>query len=160
MLSIIVCHDRNRVIGFENKMPWHLPNDLKRVKALTTNNTIVMGRKTYESLGKALPNRRNVVLTRDKDFKPADADVIYSIDEIYQLEGHVFVFGGQNLYEQMIDKVDDMYVTVIEEKYPGDAFFPEYTFKDFKVKSIEEGILDEKNVIPHHFMHLVRYSND
>ncbi|UOB19620.1 dihydrofolate reductase [Macrococcus armenti] len=160
MLSIIVCHDKNRVIGFENKMPWHLPNDLKRVKALTTGNTIVMGRKTYESLGKALPNRKNVVLTRDKSFQPEDAEVIHNIDDIYDLKGHVFVFGGQNFYEQMIDKVDDMYVTVIEESYPGDAFFPEYTFKDFKVLSIEEGVLDEKNTIPHHFMHLERYKND
>ena len=160
MLSIIVCHDKNRVIGFENKMPWHLPNDLKRVKALTTGNTIVMGRKTYESLGRALPNRKNVVLTRDKSFQPEDAEVIHNINDIYDLEGHVFVFGGQNFYEQMIDKVDDMYVTVIEESYPGDAFFPEYTFKDFKVLSIEEGVLDEKNTIPHHFMHLERYKND
>lgn len=159
MLSIIVCHDKNRVIGFENKMPWHLPNDLKRVKALTTGNTIVMGRKTYESLGKALPNRKNVVLTRDKSFQPEDAEVIHNIDDIYDIKGHVFVFGGQNFYEQMIDKVDDMYVTVIEESYPGDAFFPEYTFKDFKVLSIEEGVLDEKNTIPHHFMHLERYKN-
>lgn len=159
MLSIIVCHDKNRVIGFENKMPWHLPNDLKRVKALTTGNTIVMGRKTYESLGKALPNRKNVVLTRDKSFQPEDAEVIHNIDDIYDIKGHVFVFGGQNFYEQMIDKVDDMYVTVIEESYHGDAFFPEYTFKDFKVLSIEEGVLDEKNTIPHHFMHLERYKN-
>lgn len=156
MLSIIACHDQNRVIGYENKMPWHLPNDLKRVKTLTTGNTIVMGRKTYESLGKALPNRRNVVITRDVSFKPNDADVIHSLEEINALEGHVYIFGGQNLYEQTIDMVEDMYVTVIENKYPGDAFFPEYTFEDFTVKSIEEGILDEKNLVPHHFMHLVR----
>lgn len=160
MLSIIVCHDQNRVIGHENKMPWHLPNDLKRVKQLTTGNTIVMGRKTYESLGKALPNRRNVVLTRDRSFNPTDADVIHSLDEIKSLDGHVFIFGGQNLYEQTIDMVEDMYVTVIENKYPGDAFFPPYNFEQFKVVSIEEGLLDEKNVIPHHFMHLVRKEND
>ncbi|MCE4957024.1 dihydrofolate reductase [Macrococcoides caseolyticum] len=160
MLSLIVCHDQNRVIGFENKMPWHLPNDLKRVKALTTGNTIVMGRKTYESLGKALPNRRNVVVTRDKNFKPSDADVIHQIEDIKQLDGHVFIFGGQNLYEQTIDWVEDMYVTVIEEKFPGDAFFPEYTFNEFEVQSIEEGQLDEKNVLPHHFMHLVRKKHD
>lgn len=156
MLSIIVCHDQNRVIGFENKMPWHLPADLKRVKALTTGNTIVMGRKTYESLGKALPNRRNVVLTRDEQFKPEDAEVIHSLDAIKTLDGHVFIFGGQNLYEQTIDMVDDMYVTVIEEKFPGDAIFPEYTFNDFTVDTIEAGIQDEKNLLPHHYMHLVR----
>lgn len=124
MKSIIVCHDQNRVIGIDNKMPWHLPNDLKRVKALTTGNTIVMGRKTFESLGKPLPNRRNVVLTTNPSFEHEGVDVIHSLDEIDQLEGHIFIFGGQGLYEQMMDRVDDMYVTVIEDKFQGDAFFP------------------------------------
>lgn len=156
MLSIIVCHDQNRVIGLENKMPWHLPNDLKRVKALTTGNTIVMGRNTFLSLGKPLPNRRNVVLTKDHHFSAEGIDVIHSLDDIFQLEGHIFIFGGQNLYEQMMDKVDDMYITVIESKHPGDAFFPEYTFNDWEVDEIEEGKLDDKNIIPHKFIHLVR----
>lgn len=156
MLSIITCHDKNLVIGYENKMPWHLPNDLKRVKALTTGNTIVMGRKTYESLGKALPNRRNVVLTRDKNYQLPDADVIHSLDEIKELDGHVFIFGGQNLYEQTMDMVDDMYVTIIDQVHQGDAFFPHYTFEQFEVLSIEEGLLDEKNTIPHQFLHLAR----
>ncbi|MGO1759464.1 MAG: dihydrofolate reductase, partial [Mammaliicoccus vitulinus] len=78
MKSIIVCHDQNRVIGLDNKMPWHLPSDLKRVKALTTGNTIVMGRKTIESLGRPLPNRRNVVLTSNRSFEHEGVDVIHS----------------------------------------------------------------------------------
>lgn len=156
MLSIIVCHDQNLVIGHDNKMPWHLPNDLKRVKALTTGNTIVMGRNTFLSLGKPLPNRKNVVLTTDSQFKAEGVEVIHHIDDIKRLEGHVFIFGGQKLYEQMMDEVDDMYVTVIEAKHPGDAFFPEYTFKDWQVADIEEGKVDDKNSLPHKFMHLVR----
>lgn len=156
MKSIIVCHDQNRVIGLDNKMPWHLPNDLKRLKALTTGNTIVMGRKTFDSLGKPLPNRRNVVLTSNKSFKHEGVDVIHSLEEIDQLEGHVFIFGGQGLYEQMMNKVDDMYVTVIEDKFQGDAFFPPYTFNDWTVLSSEVGKLDDKNTIPHTFMHLER----
>ncbi|WP_204255445.1 dihydrofolate reductase [Mammaliicoccus sciuri] len=156
MKSIIVCHDQNRVIGLDNKMPWHLPNDLKRVKALTTGNTIVMGRKTFDSLGKPLPNRRNVVLTTNPSFEHEGVDVIHSLDEIDQLDGHIFIFGGQGLYEQMMDRVDDMYVTVIEDKFQGDAFFPPYDFKDWTVLSSESGELDEKNTLPHNYMHLER----
>lgn len=156
MKSIIVCHDQNRVIGLDNKMPWHLPNDLKRVKKLTSGNTIVMGRKTFESIGKPLPNRRNVVLTSNESFHHEGVDVIHSIDEIDQLEGHIFIFGGQGLYEQMMSRVDDMYVTVIEDKFQGDAFFPPYTFNEWNVLSSEAGELDEKNTLPHTFMHMER----
>ena len=115
-----------------------------------------MGRKTFESIGKPLPNRKNVVLTRDNNFKPDGVEVIHTIDDIYNLEGHVFIFGGQTLFEVMIDKVDDMYITVVDGKHQGDTFFPPYTFEDWTVASSEEGQLDEKNTIPHTFLHLVR----
>lgn len=155
-LSILVAHDQQRVIGVNNQLPWHLPSDLKHVKSLTTGNTLVMGRATFESIGKPLPNRRNVVLTRNKSFKPEGVDAIHSFEEIYDLPGHVFIFGGQSLFEEMIDKVDDMYITVIEDKYNGDTFFPPYTFKDWEVASSNKGVLDEKNTIPHTFLHLIR----
>ena len=155
-LSILVAHDQQRVIGVNNQLPWHLPSDLKHVKSLTTGNTLVMGRATFESIGKPLPNRRNVVLTRNKSFKPEGVDVIHSFEEIYDLPGHVFIFGGQSLFEEMIDKIDDMYITVIEDKYNGDTFFPPYTFKDWEVASSNKGVLDEKNTIPHTFLHLIR----
>ncbi|WP_454909953.1 dihydrofolate reductase [Staphylococcus saprophyticus] len=155
-LSILVAHDQQRVIGVNNQLPWHLPSDLKHVKSLTTGNTLVMGRATFESIGRPLPNRRNVVLTRNKSFKPEGVDVIHSFEEIYDLPGHVFIFGGQSLFEEMIDKVDDMYITVIEDKYNGDTFFPPYTFKDWEVASSNKGVLDEKNTIPHTFLHLIR----
>lgn len=155
-LSILVAHDQQRVIGVNNQLPWHLPSDLKHVKSLTTGNTLVMGRATFESIGKPLPNRRNVVLTRNKSFKPEGVDVIHSFEEIYNLPGHVFIFGGQSLFEEMMDKVDDMYITVIEDKYNGDTFFPPYTFKDWEVASSNKGVLDEKNTIPHTFLHLIR----
>ncbi|MCU5745517.1 dihydrofolate reductase [Staphylococcus sp. SQ8-PEA] len=155
-LSILVAHDQQRVIGSNNQLPWHLPNDLKHVKKLTTNNTLVMGRKTYESIGKPLPNRRNVVLTRNKNFHPEGVEVIHSIDQIYDLSGQVFIFGGQTLFEEMIDKVDEMYITVVDGKFKGDTYFPSYTFKEWEVLSSEEGVLDEKNTIPHVFLHLKR----
>ena len=155
-LSILVAHDQQRVIGYKNALPWHIPNDLKHVKQLSTGHTLVMGRKTFESIGKPLPNRKNVVLTRDNNFKPDGVEVIHTIDDIYNLEGHVFIFGGQTLFEVMIDKVDDMYITLVDGKHQGDTFFPPYTFEDWTVVSSEEGQLDEKNTIPHTFLHLVR----
>ncbi len=155
-LSILVAHDQQRVIGYKNALPWHIPNDLKHVKQLSTGHTLVMGRKTFESIGKPLPNRKNVVLTRDNNFKSDGVKVIHTIDDIYNLEGHVFIFGGQTLFEVMIDKVDDMYITVVDGKHQGDTFFPPYTFEDWMVVSSEEGQLDEKNTIPHTFLHLVR----
>ena len=108
-----------RVIGYQNQLPWHLPNDLKHVKQLTTGNTLVMGRKTFNSIGKPLPNRRNVVLTNQASFHHEGVDVINSLDEIKELSGHVFIFGGQTLFEAMIDQVDDMYITVIDGKFQG-----------------------------------------
>lgn len=99
-LSILVAHDQQRVIGYNNDLPWHLPNDLKHVKKLSTGNTLVMGRGTFESIGKPLPNRRNVVLTHNQNFQHDGVDVIHSIDEIYNLPGHVFIFGGQKSFRQ------------------------------------------------------------
>jgi len=130
-LSIIVAHDKQRVIGYQNQLPWHLPNDLKHVKQLTTGNTLVMGRKTFNSIGKPLPNRRNVVLTNQASFHHEGVDVINSLDEIKELSGHVFIFGGQTLFEAMI-------------------------VENWEVESSVEGQLDEKNTIPHTFLHLVR----
>lgn len=155
-LSILVAHDQNRGIGYQNQLPWHLPNDLKHVKNLTTGHTLVMGRATYESIGKPLPNRRNVVLTRNKDFHPEGVEVIHHTDEIKQLDGHVFIFGGQTLFEVLIDQVDDMYITVIEDQFQVDTFFPPYRFDDWTVESAIEGVVDEKNKYAHTFLHLVR----
>lgn len=155
-LSILVAHDKQRVIGYQNQLPWHLPNDLKHVKQLSTGHTLVMGRKTFESIGKPLPNRRNVVLTNNHSFKHEGVDVIHSIEEINDIPGQVFIFGGQTLFEEMIDKVDDMYITVVDGKFQGDTFFPPYTFEYWEVESSVEGQLDEKNTIPHTFLHLVR----
>ncbi|MGO1300624.1 MAG: dihydrofolate reductase [Staphylococcus equorum] len=158
-LSILVAHDQQRVIGVDNTLPWHLPSDLKHVKKLSTNHTLVMGRATFDSIGKPLPNRRNVVLTRNKSFQHEGVDVIHSMEDIFDLPGHIFVFGGQSLFEEMIDKVDDMYITVIEDKFNGDTFFPPYTFEDWEVESSVKGELDEKNTIPHTFLHLIRKKN-
>lgn len=156
MVSLIVCHAEQNVIGFRNKMPWHLPNDLKHVKKLTQGNTIVMGRKTFDSLGRPLPNRRNVVLTRNRDFDAEGIDVIHEVADIKELEGEVFIFGGSGVYDQTMDLVDEMHITRIHETFGGDTFFPEYDESEWELVSSEEGIIDDKNRYPHEFLHFRR----
>lgn len=156
MVSLIVCHAEQNVIGFKNKMPWHLPNDLKHVKKLTQGNTIVMGRKTFDSLGRPLPNRRNVVLTRNRDFDAEGIDVIHEVADIKELEGEVFIFGGSGVYNQTMDLVDEMHITRIHETFGGDTFFPDYDESEWELVSSEEGIIDDKNRYPHEFLHFRR----
>lgn len=156
MVSLIVCHANQNVIGFKNKMPWHLPVDLKHVKKLTEGNTIVMGRKTFESLGRPLPNRRNVVLTNNKDFKAEGVDIIRDIEDINSLPGKIFIFGGNGVYQQTMDLVDEMYITRIHETFAGDTFFPDYKLDEWEIVAREEGTINEKNKYPHEFLKLVR----
>jgi Dihydrofolate reductase len=115
-----------------------------------------MGRKTFETLGRPLPNRKNVVLTSNKDFSAQGAEVIHSIDEIKNLPGKVFIFGGSTLYEQTMHLIDEMYITVIDKTFAGDTFFPDYTMNEWTVESEEDGSEDEKNRYPHKFLHLTR----
>lgn len=156
MVSLIVCHAEQNVIGFKNKMPWHLPNDLKHVKRLTQGNTIVMGRKTFESLGRPLPNRRNVVLTRNPEFIAEGIDIIRDVAEIEELEGKVFIFGGSGVYQQTMHLVDEMHITRIHETFAGDTFFPYYDMAEWKLVSRQEGLIDGSNRYPHEFLHLRR----
>ena len=156
MVALIVAHAKQNVIGFNGDMPWSLPADLKRLKKLTTGNTIVMGRRTYETLGRPLPNRRNVVLTANKDFTAEGIDVIHSIDEIKELPGKVFIFGGSTIYRQTMHLVGEMYITVIDEQFAGDTFFPDYDLDEWTVESHEDGTIDSKNIYPHRFLHLTR----
>ena len=139
MVSLIVAHANQNVIGFKGDMPWSLPADLKGLKKHTTGNTIVMGRKTFETLGRPLPNRRNVVLTTDGNFKAEGVDVIHSIDDIKDLSGKVFIFGGSTIYEQTMHLVDEMYITVIDETFAGDTFFPVYDLKRLDNRIIRRG---------------------
>lgn len=122
----MVAKARNGVIGANGDLPWHIPRDLRHFKELTTGRTVVMGRKTYESivtrLGHALPNRRNIVLTSQKSSLP-DAEIIRSIDEIDNL-GEVFIIGGARVYEAVLDKARRLYVTEIHADIAGDTYFP------------------------------------
>lgn len=150
MISLLVAFAKGRVIGKDGVMPWHLPADLAHVKALTTGKTIVMGRKTFDSLGRPLPNRRNVVLTRNRDFQPDGVDVVHTKEEVLAL-GDVIIFGGAEIYRQFLDVADRLYITEIDLEAEGDTFFPEWDRDAFTLVDKREGIVDEKNRHPHTF---------
>ena len=118
----------NRVIGVNNTLPWHISEDLKYFKSLTTGHTIIMGRKTYESIGRPLPNRRNIVISRNTEASYEGAEVVHSIEDAFTIcknDNEVFVIGGSNIYEQALSLVDYIYITEIKKSFSGDAFFPE-----------------------------------
>jgi len=127
-ISIIVAVARNHVIGVNNTLPWHLPEDLKRFRALTMGHHIIMGRKTYESLGRLLPGRTTVIVSRSKDYAVPGALVADSLEKALSLCGddpEVFVIGGAQLYRDGLRVANRIYLTEIDAEYPGDAHFPE-----------------------------------
>ena len=127
MITLIAACSKNRVIGKDNKLIWHLPEDLKRFKDLTLGNPIVMGRKTYESIGKSLPGRLNIILTKNRDFKADNCLIynnIYDMLEIYQ-QSNLFVIGGGEIYNMFLPYAKKIELTLIEKSFDGDAFFPE-----------------------------------
>lgn len=137
MIKIIVAMSKNRVIGDSNTLIWHLPEDLKRFRQLTTGNTIVMGRKTYESIGKPLPNRRSIIITRDSDYSAEGCEVVNSLEEALLLSNSdCFIIGGGEIYRQAIDIADRIYLTLINKEFEGDTSFPE--LKDWVEISYED----------------------
>ena len=127
-LSLIVAHAKNHVIGLNNAMPWHLPEDLKRFRALTTGHHIIMGRKTYESLGRLLPGRTTIIVTRNKDFKVEGALIAHSLQAALMLcagDSEPFLIGGAELYKDGLKHATKLYITEVHADYAGDAFFPE-----------------------------------
>lgn len=128
MISMIVAMSQNRVIGKSGKMPWNIPEDLQYFKALTTGHTIIMGRKTFESIGRPLPNRVNVVLTQDENYKAKGCHIVHSIEEImekyYNEEEELFIIGGSTLYSAFMPYATRIYITLIEAVVEGDTYFP------------------------------------
>lgn len=125
-MELIVALTENSVIGSGGDMPWHLPADLAHFKKITTGNTILMGRRTWESIGRPLPNRLNIVLTRQEDYIANGATVIHSLDELGTIEtvGTIFIIGGGELYKNTLDRVDKIHLTRIHATIEGDTFFP------------------------------------
>lgn len=153
MIHLIGCMAKNRVIGKDNKMPWHLPAELAYFKKVTTGHAVLMGRKTYESIGRPLPNRENIILTRDETYKAEGCTVINNINQVLGRTDEIFVIGGAELYNQFIDRADRLYVTLIDEEFEGDTFFPKIDEDIWHVASKTEGVRDEKN--PYDFSFLI-----
>ena len=150
MLSIIVAKAKNNIIGKDNKLIWHLPEDLKHFKELTTGHSIIMGRKTFESLGRVLPNRKHIIFSQNPDFKVhnENVEVVHSLLQIQDLiegEEEAFVIGGAMIYNLLMPYVTKMYVTEIEKDFQGDAFFPRIDTQVWKEVSREKGMKDENN---------------
>ncbi len=157
MLSIIVAKAKNNIIGKNNKLLWSLPEDLKRFKKLTTGHTIIMGRKTFDSLGRVLPNRKHIVFTQNPDFKVEDenVEIVHSMLEIKQYiddENENFVIGGAMIYNLLLPYTKKMYVTEINQDFEGDAFFPKINLEDWKIIEKEKGIKNEKNNLEYEYV--------
>ena len=145
-LSIIVAMAKNRVIGINNTLPWHLPEDLKRFRALTTGHHIVMGRKTYESLGRLLPGRTTVIVTRNKNYQIEGALIANSLEQAMSLckdDAEVFLIGGAELYQTGIALADKLYMTEVALNVEGDAFFPEFDLMEWEEIAREEHISEK-----------------
>lgn len=157
MIKIIVAISKNRVIGNDNKLIWSLPSDLKRFKQITTGNTVVMGRKTYESIGKPLPNRRNIIITRNSDYKIEGCEVANSLGEALMLcNNDCFIIGGGEIYKQSLPLADKLYLTVINEYFDGDTYFPEIG-NDWVKVSREDHEPDDKNKHKYSFIEYEKY---
>jgi dihydrofolate reductase len=155
MISFIVAMDDNRVIGKNNQLPWRLPEDLKFFKKVTMGHPVAMGRKTHESIGRLLPGRENIIITRNREYDPEDCSVFHSIEEFVEncrsRDEEVFVIGGAEIFKETFPHADRLYLTHIHEEFAGDTFFPEFDFKEWELTSSEKGIKDEKNPFDYEF---------
>ena len=150
MLSIIVAKAKNNTIGKDNKLLWHIPDDLRRFKELTTNHNIIMGRKTFESIGRILPNRKHIIFSQNPDFKieNENIEIVHSMLQIQQYiedENENFVIGGAMIYNLLMPYVTKMYVTEIDKDFEGDTVFPRINPDVWQEISREEGPKDEEN---------------
>ena len=157
MLSIIVAKAQNNIIGKNNKLLWHISEDLKRFKDLTTGHTIIMGRKTFESLGRILPNRKHIVFTQNPDFKVNDENVkivhsMLEIQEYIENKEENFVIGGAMIYNLLMPYVNKMYITEIHKDFEGDTVFPKINLDIWKEVSREKGEDIEQNDLEYDFV--------
>ena len=157
-LSIIAALASNNVIGRNNRIPWRLSTDLKRLKAITMGHHVIMGRKTFESIGKPLPGRVNVVITRQTNFAPAGVTVVHSFEDAVQLAANArdeeaFVAGGTEIYAQALHRADRMYLTRVHAEVEGDTFFPEFDdVSEWRLTDAEHFDADQKNEYPFSFL--------
>lgn len=150
IISMIVAADENNCIGAGNKLLWNLPDDMKHFRELTKGHPVIMGRKTHESIGRVLPGRRNIVISRSNDLKIDGCDVVDSLESAIDSvkddpTGEMFIIGGGEIYRQAIDRADRIYLTRVYGAFTGDTFFPEIDEKKWKEISREEHSADDRN---------------
>jgi dihydrofolate reductase len=159
-ISLIAAMTDDRVIGIENRLPWKLPNDMKWFRQHTLGKPIIMGRKTFESFGaKPLPERTNIIITRDESYQARDSIVVHSIDAALAAAGdvdEVMIIGGASFYDQMLPHADRLYLTYVHTKVAGDAWFPEIDLSEWNETEHIDCERDEKNPLPHSFVILDR----
>jgi dihydrofolate reductase len=159
IISIIVAVAENQVIGFDNHLLWHISEDLKRFKNLTTGHHVIMGRKTYESVGKPLPGRVNIVISRQENFKVEGCLVANSLENALELakqDSEVFIIGGGEIYNQALPITDKIYLTRVHAGFPGDTFFPELNLSEWNTESITKGKPANDDGFGYTFINLVR----
>ncbi len=159
MISIIAALAENRVIGVNNTLPWRLPNDLKHFRRLTTGHAIVMGRKNYESIGKPLPERTNIIVTRNRDYRASGCLIAHSLDDALALakgDPEIFVIGGAEIYREALPLADRLYLTQVHSAVEGDTFFPEINDNAWKETAREQHAADEKHAYAYSFVVLER----
>lgn|SRR3990167_4730600 len=161
ILSAIAAMSDNRVIGFRNQLPWHLPADLKHFKTLTSGHPILMGRKTFESIGKPLPNRTNIILTRDASFKAQGCTIATSLTEATAFAAQlgapeIFIIGGADIYRQLLPSLERLYLTIIHHEFEGDTFFPALAPDEWLERKQETHARDEANPYSYRFLLLER----
>lgn len=166
MLSIIVAKASNDVIGGDNKLLWHISEDLKRFKEITSGHTIIMGRKTFESLPKILPNRHHIVITRDTNFK-VDSEAVTVINDISDVisrfkdtEEEVFIIGGGEIYKTLIPYTKKLYLTRVYKDFEGDTSFPVINYDEWKIVNKSEIKINEKNNLNYDFIDLKKLSTE
>lgn len=152
-ISFIFAMDRNRAIGVNNTLPWHLPGDLKFFKSVTMGHPILMGRKTYESIGKPLPGRRNIILTQNLEFQAEGCEIVHSVQKATEAfrDQELFVIGGAEIFRLFAQAVDRMYITFIEHEFEADTFMTELDLSDWTLISSEQGERNEKNPYEYYF---------
>nr|AIA17073.1 Dihydrofolate reductase [uncultured bacterium] len=161
IISLIVAMDRRRGIGIGNRLPWRLPADLKRFRELTMGHHLIVGRKTYESIGKPLPGRRMVIITRDPNYRADGCIVAHSVEEALdraraQGESEAFIGGGAEIYAQTLPRADRIYLTVVEADVEADVFLPKWNDEEWIEQESIHHPPDEKNALPFTFKLLER----
>ena len=155
LVSIIAAMDRNRLIGNKNQLPWHLPADLAHFKQVTMGKPVIMGRKTHESIGRPLPGRDNIVLTRSQGYHAEGVQVANTLQQAFEYAGdaeEVMVIGGSAIYELALPRADRLYLTLVDNSYQGDAWFPEIDLEQWRISSREQHAANQKNASDYCFV--------